>query len=470
MCAAARWPGRGQTTSISSRSGVSETIVTRSPVSGFVNSRTFGSLARRAVWRIADARHVLEHAADLLTVHAPDGTCRYASPAARAVLGRAPEELVGDGVFAIAEDAELVADAAREALRDGSGVVTFRAQRADGDVIWLESSLRAVEDALVVVSRDVTARRGAELALAHRALHDPLTGLPNRALFGDRLALALRRRARSGTGTVAVFFLDVDRFKLVNDSLGHEAGDALLLEVAARLEAAVRPADTVARLAGDEFTILCEDVAGELEAVAIAQRIVELFEPPFSVAGREVRVSTSVGVALSSGRGGASAEALIRDADAAMYRAKEPGKARFELFDATLRADAVRRLELETALRRGVRRGELRLHYQPQVELATGRVVAHEALVRWERPGHGLLGPAAFLSAADDSGLVVALGAHVLREACAHAARSGVAVAVNLGGRHVGHPDVVEHVERALDEAALAAEAQCLEMGERALT
>src|SRR5437764_1162009 len=246
-----------------------------------------------------------------------------------------------------------------------SGVVTFRAQRADGDVIWLESSLRAVEDALVVVSRDVTARRGAELALAHRALHDPLTGLPNRALFGDRLALALRRRARSGTGTVAVFFLDVDRFKLVNDSLGHDVGDALLLEVAARLESGVRPADTVARLAGDEFTVLCEDVAGELEAVAIAQRVVELFEAPFNVAGREVCVTTSVGVALSSGRGGRAAEALIRDADAAMYRAKERGKARFELFDATLRAHAVRRLELEDDLRRAVRRGELRVHYQP---------------------------------------------------------------------------------------------------------
>ena len=252
---------------------------------------------------------MIEHAADLLTVHARDGTCRYASPAARALLGHAPEELVGDAGLAhiVAEDAELVTDAVREAWREGSGTVSFRATRADGEVVWVESSLRAVEDALVVVSRDVTARRRAELALAHRALHDPLTGLPNRALFGDRLALALRRRVRRGTGTVAVFFLDVDRFKLVNDSLGHEAGDLLLLEVAARLESAVRPADTVARLAGDEFTVLCEDVAGELEAVAIAQRIVELFAPAFSVGGREVYVSTSVGVALSSGRGGASA-------------------------------------------------------------------------------------------------------------------------------------------------------------------
>src|SRR3954469_21553290 len=265
-----------------SSSGVSETIVTRSPVCGLVNWRTLGSLARQAVWRIAETEQVIEHAADLLTIHARDGTCRYASPAARALLGRPPEELVGDTAFsyAIEDDAELLRDAASEALREGTGLVSFRARRADGEVVWLEPSLRAVEDAVVAVTRDVTARRRAELDLAHRALHDPLTGLPNRALFGDRLALALRRRARSGTGTVAVFFLDVDRFKLVNDSLGHDVGDALLLEVAARLESAVRPADTVARLAGDEFTVLCEDVAGELEAVAIAQRVVELFEAP----------------------------------------------------------------------------------------------------------------------------------------------------------------------------------------------
>jgi diguanylate cyclase (GGDEF)-like protein/PAS domain S-box-containing protein len=415
---------------------------------------------------------VIEHAADLLTVHARDGTCRYASPAARALLGRPPEELVGDTAFsyAIEDDAELLRDAAIEALREGTGLVSFRARRADGEVVWLESSLRAVEDAVVAVTRDVTARRRAELDLAHRALHDPLTGLPNRALFGDRLALALRRRARSGTGTVAVFFLDVDRFKLVNDSLGHDVGDALLLEVAARLESAVRPADTVARLAGDEFTVLCEDVAGELEAVAIAQRIVELFEAPFNVAGREVCVTTSVGVALSSGRGGRTAEALIRDADAAMYRAKERGKARFELFDATLRAHALRRLELETELRGAVRRGELRVHYQAQIDLTTRAPVAYEALVRWQHPQRGLLSAEEFVPLAEESGLVVALGEHVLREACAEAMRRDVPVSVNLAARQLSHPDLPSSVAATLDAAGLEPERLCLEVGEGALT
>jgi diguanylate cyclase (GGDEF)-like protein/PAS domain S-box-containing protein len=415
--------------------------------------------------------HVLEHAADLLTVHEADGTVRYASAAARWLLGVEPVSLIGAPTLGdvLEEDAPAVAEAAREALAGGMPTVAFRVRRADGEVRWLETSLRAAAGALAAVSRDVTERRAAELDLAHRAMHDALTGLPNRALFGDRLALALRRRVRRGTGTVAVFYLDVDGFKLVNDSLGHDAGDALLLEVAARLEAAVRPDDTVARLGGDEFTVLCEDVAGELEAVAIAQRIVELFHEPFGAGGREVFVSTSVGVALTSGRGGVSAEALMRDADTAMYRAKERGKDRFELFDATLRKHAVGRLELEAALRRALRRDELCLHYQPQIDLASGRVVAYEALVRWEHPDQGLLRPQAFLRAAEDSGVVVGLGARVLRLACAEAARRGVPVAVNLAARHVAHPDVVGHVAEALDAACLEPSALTLEVSEDAL-
>jgi diguanylate cyclase (GGDEF)-like protein/PAS domain S-box-containing protein len=415
---------------------------------------------------------LLEHAGDLLTIHDADGTTRSASAAARQLLGVEPAALAGTPALrrVLPEDAALVVDAAREALAGGEPTVAFRVRRAgDDEVRWLETSVRAAEGALVAVSRDVTERRESELALTHRALHDALTGLPNRALFRDRLALALRRRIRRGTGTVAVFFLDVDGFKLVNDSLGHDSGDKLLLELAGRLEAAVRPEDTVARLGGDEFTVLCEDVAGELEAVAIAQRVVDLFDEPFTVTGSEVYVSTSVGVALSSGRAGVRAEALIRDADAAMYRAKDRGKARFELFDATLRAHAVRRLELETALRRAVRRDELRLDYQPQIDLVTGAIARYEALVRWEHPARGLLAPEAFLPAAEETGLVVALGAHVLRRACERAASAGVEIAVNVAARHVSHPDLVSHVACALDAAGLAPESLTLELCEAAL-
>jgi diguanylate cyclase (GGDEF)-like protein/PAS domain S-box-containing protein len=418
---------------------------------------------------------LFDHAGDLLTIHDADGTTRSASAAARSLLGVDPERLTGTPAldWVVPEDATLLADAAKEAFDGGEPTVTFRVRRGDGegdgDVRWLETSVRAAEGSLVAVSRDVTERREGELELTHRALHDALTGLPNRALFRDRLSLALRRRIRRGTGTVAVFFLDVDGFKLVNDSLGHDCGDKLLLELAGRLEAAVRPEDTVARIGGDEFTVLCEDVAGELEAVAIAQRVIDLFDEPFTVTGSEVYVSTSVGVALSSGRAGVRAEALIRDADAAMYRAKDRGKARFELFDATLRAHAVRRLELETALRRAVRHDQLRLHYQPQIELTTGATARYEALVRWEHPTHGLLVPEAFLPAAEETGLVVALGAHVLRKACLQAAHGGVDMAVNVAARHVGHPDLVGHVTAALDAAALAPESLTLEIPESAL-
>jgi diguanylate cyclase (GGDEF)-like protein/PAS domain S-box-containing protein len=415
---------------------------------------------------------LLDHAGDLLTTHDADGTTRSASFAARQLLGVEPEALIGEPAMdhVVSDDAKLLADATWEALSGGEPTVTFRVHRADGAVRWLETSLRAADGSLVAVSRDVTERREAELELAHRALHDALTGLPNRALFRDRLSLALRRRMRRGTGTVAVFFLDVDGFKAVNDSLGHDAGDKLLLELAGRLEAAVRPEDTVARLGGDEFTVLCEDVAGELEAVAIAQRIVDLFDEPFTATGSEVYVSTSVGVALSSGRAGVRAEALIHDADSAMYRAKDRGKARFELYDATLRAHAGRRLELVTALRRAVQEDQLRLHFQPQIDLATGAVARYEALVRWEHPTHGLLVPDAFLPAAEETGLIVAVGTTVLREACRQAAHGGVDVAVNLAARHLSHPDVIAHVTAALDAAALAAESLTLEIPERALT
>jgi diguanylate cyclase (GGDEF)-like protein/PAS domain S-box-containing protein len=414
---------------------------------------------------------VLDYAADLISRHAPDGTCRWASPAARRVLGYEPAQLAGAQPFAhvVAEDAPLLAEAAQQARREGRGVACFRARRADDEVVWLETTLAPAGDDLVAVTRDVSERKATELDLAHRALHDTLTGLPNRALFGDRLALALRRRVRGGTGTVAVFFLDVDRFKLVNDSLGHDAGDALLLEVAARLEAAVRPADTVARMGGDEFTVLCEDVAGELEAVAIAQRVVDLFAEPFSIAGREVYATTSVGVALASGRAG-RAQDLLRDADAAMYRAKERGKARFELFDAPLREHALRRLELETELRRALRQDRLVLHFQPEVAVDGGAVTGYEALVRWDHPTRGLLDAAEFLPLAEETGLIGEIGAWALREACAAAARDGFAVSANVAAREIVDPGFVGTVAAALDDAGLAAEALCLEIGERAIT
>src|SRR3954453_23553461 len=349
--------------------------------------------------REAEYRMLAENSSDFLARHAPDGTYRYASPASLAITGYEPEELVGTSPFAFVaeEDREITAEHAQRLVEhDAPATVAYRMRRKDGQLRWLETTARAVRDdagvrELVSVTRDISDRKQAELELSHLALHDTLTGLPNRALFLDRLGLALRRTERR-SGSVAVLFGDLDRFKVVNDSLGHDAGDRLLVDVAGRIGAALRPADTVARFGGDEFTILCEDIAGEIEAATIAQRIVDVFRDPFVLEDGEVFLATSLGIAIARGPDD-RAEDLIRDADAAMYRAKERGKGRYEIFDEAMRADAVARLETESALRRALERGELRLHYQPEVDLASGAMAGFEALIRWEPPTGGLLAP-----------------------------------------------------------------------------
>jgi diguanylate cyclase (GGDEF)-like protein len=310
-------------------------------------------------------------------------------------------------------------------------------------------------------------------ALAHRVLHDPLTDLPNRTLFLDRLELALARLRRHD-GSIAVLFIDLDNFKVVNDSLGHGAGDRLLVEMARRLRHAVRPSDTIARFGGDEFVVLCEDIAQARDAVVVGQRIVEATAVPFDLDGREMFVTAAVGVALALDPEGATPETLLRDADAAMYRAKERGPGRVEVFDEALRARILERLELENGLRRAVQRGELCVWYQPEVSLADGRVIGFEALVRWQHPTRGLLAPAHFMQIAEETGLIVEIGAWVIDEACRQAAEwraegAQLDVAVNVSARQLMDPDVVDVVKRALETHGLPPEALCLEITESAV-
>ena len=323
--------------------------------------------------------------------------------------------------------------------------------------------------------RHAIERKRVEAHLAHQGLHDALTGLPNRVLFMDRLALALVRSARRSPASVGVLFLDVDRFKAVNDRLGHDAGDELLLEVARRIHASLRPGDTVARFGGDEFCVLC--VANETDVVTVAKRIAATLKEPFQVGRSEVVVSGSIGISLSGGAQ-STPEQLVRDADAAMYRAKERGRGRYELFDEEMSSRAVKRLEIETRLRRAIDEGEFRLLYQPEVDIASGAIVAVEALVRWQHPERGLLPPAEFIQVAEDTALIVPLGEWVMREACRqrkewreaqHLNGSTPRLFLNMSARQLARPDLISTISQVVGESGVSGEDLGVEIAESVL-
>ncbi len=323
---------------------------------------------------------------------------------------------------------------------------------------------------------DITERKNMEQQLIHDALHDALTGLPNRALFMDRLEQQLKRSQRQGGYLFAVLFLDLDRFKVVNDSVGHLIGDKLLIEIGRRLEKSIAPTDTVARLGGDEFTILLEDISSKSQAILVAESIYQTLTFPFHIQGYELFTTASIGIALSS-HGYEKPEDILRDADLTMYSAKEQGKARYEVFDYSLRDRALQRLELETDLRRALDRGEFEVYYQPITSLALGTLSGFEALARWNHPLKGAIGPADFIPVCEETGLIIPLGNWLLEEAC-KTARSWqlkypehppIKMSVNLSAQQFREPQLINEVERILAATNLAGKFLKLEITESVL-
>ena len=337
------------------------------------------------------------------------------------------------------------------------------------------SPMRTETGGAVVLHSDITDRKRYEGQLRHQALHDPLTSLPNRALLSDRISGALGRARRDGN-EVGVLLLDLDGFKVVNDALGHAAGDDLLVTVAARLAALVRPGDTVARLGGDEFVILCEALGDPGEVTAVAERVVSgLATPLRQQDGGELAITVSVGVAV--GDGSASGDSLLRDADAAMYHAKERGRNRFEIFDVGFGGRALARLTLEETLKRAIENDEFRLFYQPVVELQSGACVGMEALLRWAHPVRGLLAPDEFLTVAEETGLIVPIGDWVLREACqqrrrwqqSHPDAAQLPISVNVSAQQMKRPRFAQEAASAIEDAGITPHEIVLELTERTL-
>ena len=433
-------------------------------------------------------RLISENAADMIAVVDSEGHRVYNSPAYQKVLGYSAEELkTTSGLDQIhPDDQGRVIAAAERARTTGEGqTLEYRIKHKDGSWRILESTASVVPGAdgkstnLVIVNRDITERKRAEELLVHNAYHDALTSLPNRVLFLDRVGHAFIRAKRHSEYKFAVLFVDIDDFKVFNDSLGHTLGDQLLVEIGKRLTATLRRFDTIsrqvgasgnndggkdtlARLGGDEFTVLIEEIRDESDAIRVAQRIQESLKMPFNVGGQEIFATASVGISLSTSPHN-SAEELLRDADLAMYRAKSLGKARCEVFDTALHARAVQRLKLETDLRRALEQDEFRVFYQPIMSLRSCKIVGFEALLRWERPGLGIVSPMEFVAAADESGLIVPINREYMLEACRQTRRwqqenptsPPLTISVNISPKQFLQADLPNEIANVLNTTAL---------------
>jgi diguanylate cyclase (GGDEF)-like protein/PAS domain S-box-containing protein len=424
---------------------------------------------------------LVQNSSDIVTVLESDSTIRYASPSSYRVMGFRPSQIEGEK-FAdlIHPDDKTRILSYLSSATDGeghTGTVEFRLRRQDGAFVVVEAlRTNLLHDpnvrGIVLNTRDISERKAFEEQLSHQAFHDPVTNLANRALFRDRVTHAIERQGRDRK-PVAVLFMDLDDFKTINDSLGHAAGDQLLHDVGDRIKECLRAADTAARLGGDEFAILLEDGGDGIQAVDVADRMMEVLEAPFALEGKEVFVRASVGIAISEGEE-IHAEELLRNADVAMYMAKERGKGRYQVFEPAMHDTALKRLELKADLQRALEHEEFRLYYQPVIELESGHISGVEALIRWIHPVRGMVPPLDFIPLAEETGLIVPIGRWVLSEATRYAVELQARypmnppfhMAVNLSARQLARPEIVDEVRESLVENGLTPGSLILEITE----
>jgi diguanylate cyclase (GGDEF)-like protein/PAS domain S-box-containing protein len=428
---------------------------------------------------------LVKHSSDLITVLGPDATIAYQSPAIERVLGWTPEDVVGRRIDSLMEQGEgsrllrLIADGVDAPV--ASQTLECTLAHKDGttrqfEVLFTNLTRDEHVGGIVLNSRDVSERKAFERQLAHQAFHDPVTGLPNRALFVERVRHAIARSRREARG-IGIIFIDLDDFKIINDSLGHAAGDDVLCQMAQRLALSIRASDTAARFGGDEFAVLLEDIEGVQEAADTAERIMEAVSAPLAAAHKELALRCSLGIAIAPEDGAADADELIRDADAAMYIAKRDGKGGYRLFEPEMHEGVLQRLELRTDLQRALATDQLELFYQPVIRLEDGTISGVEALLRWNHPERGMVGPDQFIPLAEESGLIVPIGRWVLREGCREGRRlmeslptdRPVSLAINLSLKQLQHSDIVTDVREALEESGLPPHQLTLEITESVL-
>ncbi len=457
-------------------------------LASFFGQRLSAETARAEALRESEERYqsLYDLAPDAYFSIAVDGTFKSVNQSGADALGYSKAELIGQsGWLTVYEaDRERIQQWVERIFREKvvNSEIELRKVRKDGSTLWVFQGSQLLFDKdetpleLRMIFRDITERKRAEDTLVQNAFHDALTGLPNRALFMDRLGQAVEQVKRHEDYLFAVLFLDLDRFKMINDSLGHLLGDQLLIAIATRLKACLRPTDTVARLGGDEFTILLEDIQDVSDAIRVANRVEEELALPFELDGQEVFISASIGITLSM-TGYDQPEDVLRDADIAMYRAKNQSSARYEIFNPDMHARAVALLQLETDLRLAIERQEFRLQYQPIVSLETGRIVGFEALIRWQHPQRGLILPAEFIPIAEETGLIARICQWVIRTACSQLRQWQLqlpttpllTISLNLSGKQFTQLNLIDQVNQILQETGLAASGLRLEITEGAI-